>query len=143
MWRKYSSLHVADRLLIAEAAALLMIVGIGLRVVPFRLLRRLLDSHASAFPAATPASQDVIDRISWAVAAVARRLPERICACLAQALAVDTMLKRRGHAAELRLGVRTPTQFEAHAWVECGGHVVIGDRQDLETYSVLSAPPHS
>jgi hypothetical protein len=143
MWRKYAALNVADRPLIVEATALLMLVGIGLRVVPFRVLRRLLDDHARVFSTTTSVSQDVIDRISWAVAAVARRFAEPTMTCLVQALAVDAMLKRRGHVAQLRLGVRTLTPFEAHAWVECGGHIVIGDRQDLATYSILSAPTRS
>jgi hypothetical protein len=143
MWRTYSALDAADRPLVAEAATLLAIAWVGLRVAPFRVLRRLLDWHARTAPAATPASFDVVARISWAVAAVSRRFPERTMTCLTQALAGAAMLKRRGHAAELRFGVRGVTPFEAHAWVECEGRVVIGDRHDLAQYSVLAVPPGS
>lgn len=42
--------------------------------------------------------------------------------CLTRALVLDYYLHRYGQSSEIKLGVRTITgQFEAHAWVECGG----------------------
>lgn len=48
------------------------------------------------------------------------------------------MLRRGGHAATLRIGVRsTESPFAAHAWVECDGLLVAGDTERLGEYREL------
>jgi hypothetical protein len=51
------------------------------------------------------------------------------------------MLRRRGHAAALKVGVRrgAALSIDAHAWVECSGTVVIGTTPELAEYAVLSS----
>ena len=44
--------------------------------------------------------------------------------CLPKSLALAWMLRGRGLAATVRIGVRTAGGFEAHAWVECNGVAV-------------------
>ncbi|MDH3282140.1 MAG: lasso peptide biosynthesis B2 protein [Gammaproteobacteria bacterium] len=45
--------------------------------------------------------------------------------CMDQSVALWAMLKRRGYAANVRLGVRrNDTTLEAHAWVESAGRVI-------------------
>ncbi|PZU13687.1 MAG: lasso peptide biosynthesis B2 protein, partial [Citromicrobium sp.] len=60
-------------------------------------------------------------RATMLVSAVALRLPGRT-SCLIEALAVEAMLRRRGHECELRLGVPRASAahagFAAHAWIE-------------------------
>ncbi|MFZ5475953.1 MAG: lasso peptide biosynthesis B2 protein [Myxococcota bacterium] len=47
--------------------------------------------------------------------------------CLVQAVATQELLARRGHAAEIRLGVtRDGGALRAHAWVEAAGVVLVG-----------------
>lgn len=50
--------------------------------------------------------------------------------CLVQALALQYLLARSGHACTIRIGVREirPGRFAAHAWVVCGDVVVLGQR---------------
>ena len=59
-----------------------------------------------------------------------------------QALAADTILRRRGVACELRIGVRAADNgagpIEAHAWVDCGGAVAVGAINDLTDFKVLA-----
>lgn len=51
--------------------------------------------------------------------------------CLVRSLALLALLRRRGIAAELRIGVgRTTPGLEAHAWVESGG-VPLNDTADV------------
>lgn len=61
-----------------------------------------------------------------AVERAARFVPH--ASCLVQALALRRMLERRGAACDLRLGVARSRRgdFEAHAWIECGGKILIG-----------------
>ena len=49
------------------------------------------------------------------------------------------MLRQLGYEPELKIGVaREGRLLDAHAWVECDGHIVVGDA-GLDRYSVL--PP--
>ncbi len=63
-------------------------------------------------------------RIAWAVPAAAQAVPR--CTCLVRALAGRRMLWRRGIRSELRIGVAKSPDFQAHAWLECDGTIVIG-----------------
>jgi hypothetical protein len=134
LYRRYTSLDRARRRLVVEAGALVVLAWVGLRVLRFLTLRRLIDRYvigtaaavgrASSAPTATaigsatsglmavgaelaPPLADraaVVDAIRWAIGAAGRRLPW--ATCLVQALAADAMLRRRGIGAELRFGVR-------------------------------------
>ncbi|MCB0213695.1 MAG: lasso peptide biosynthesis B2 protein [Anaerolineae bacterium] len=48
--------------------------------------------------------------------------------CLTQALSALILLRRYGHPATLKIGValHEAKQFEAHAWVESQGLIVVG-----------------
>jgi len=131
-----------------EAAALLALVSIGLRLFRFSNLRRVLGSVARwrlEADADTPRGVARVDRIVWAVTAVSARLSLKNC--FARALSADVMLRRRGCASEVRFGVHGNRELHevlsAHAWVECEGKIVIGEADDLSEYAVLSAPRHS
>lgn len=130
-WRKFWYLSSEQKRLLAEAVALLACVRVGLRVLPFRTLRRALELS----PTADAAS---IERVTWAVTAAVRRV--RGTTCLATALIVCTMLRRHGHESVLRIGVRQTdrSQLEAHAWVECQGTIVIGEPPEMTGYAVLA-----
>jgi hypothetical protein len=57
--------------------------------------------------------------------------------CLVQSLALDRMLRQRGHATELRIGVRRENgALAAHAWVEHHGRALL--EAGLEQFSTLS-----
>src|SRR5579862_7931274 len=124
--RKLLDLGAAERRLLIEAAALLAAIRLGLWVLPFQTLRRLL----AKITAGTPASVHHPDRIAVQVMAAGRCWPGAHT-CLSEALATQVLLGRYGHQALLRIGVRKDEQggLSAHAWVENQGRVVIGDRE--------------
>ncbi len=69
------------------------------------------------------------------VEAIRRALPLTLRAsCLTQALAGWIMLTRHGAESRIRIGVASPQQqgFKAHAWLEVGGRVILGDVDDVE-----------
>jgi hypothetical protein len=78
------------------------------------------------------------DRIAWAVETASRHTPG-LKTCLTQALAAHVLLARRGYPALLRLGVAKGEreQFQAHAWVESEGKIMIGG-SELERYTPLA-----
>jgi hypothetical protein len=64
--------------------------------------------------------------------------------CLVRALAAQALLARRGHASQLRLGVARGSgrAFEAHAWLEQDGRVLVGGPLDgrYVPFPALDAP---
>lgn len=145
LWRKLRALSAADRRLLAEAGRLLVVTRIGLWLLPYPTLRRTLDR---AHPSGREPPREFPNRVSWAVTAVARRLPGMTC--LVQSLTAHALLRRRGYRADLRIGVQERASsaarpLEAHAWVECEGCVVVGKVRNLADYTVLTptAPPAS
>jgi hypothetical protein len=122
-----------DFRILAEAAFFHVMVKIGLRAVRYSRLTYLLDRA----PAVRHGHASVAT-ITWAGGAAARRIGTTTC--LGRALVVHTMLRRHGHAAILRIGVRRDgaASFEAHAWVECNGVVVIGELPEMAAYAVLA-----
>ncbi|HEX6133734.1 MAG TPA: lasso peptide biosynthesis B2 protein [Longimicrobiales bacterium] len=87
--------------------------ALGLRRT-FALLRRIA-------PRPTPAGADdrLVSETAHRVAVAAAFYPRRAL-CLEQSLTLFVLLRRRGVAADLRLGVQ-PRPFYAHAWVEIDG----------------------
>ena len=79
-----------------------------------------------------PAESTVPTRLSEIVAIAARNHLSAM-SCLPRALALRTMLARRGVESTLRIGVcKTPDGLEGHAWLEIGGNV-IDDAPDVAT----------
>jgi hypothetical protein len=117
-----------------EALVLLLLVRAGLRLVPFARLRGWLRrcEHVAA------RSPRPVSHITRAVEAAGRRLGGTTC--LAEALVAYTMLRRRGHAPLLRIGVRQRDRsiLEAHAWIECDGNVVMGEVPQIDGYAILA-----
>ena len=69
---------------------------------------------------------DEIHWVSWAIDALGER-PWTHALCLPRALAAHAMLRRRGIASRLCLGVkRSSGALDAHAWVEIGDDQIVG-----------------
>ncbi|HEX7243715.1 MAG TPA: lasso peptide biosynthesis B2 protein [Longimicrobiaceae bacterium] len=108
----------------ARCALLLLGVRLHLRARGFgpsvALARRLGRTRP---PLADDAgARALADSAARGVATAAAFFPGR-AVCLEQSLALYVVLRRRGVAAELRVGVH-PAPFTAHAWVEVAGEPV-------------------
>ncbi|MEQ8821051.1 MAG: lasso peptide biosynthesis B2 protein [Sumerlaeia bacterium] len=112
--------------LFLEAFSLLWLARMGLWVLPFRVIRRRWLTSVPSTP--EPATEDTvrhIRRVRKALALAGRAVPR--ADCLPRALVAHRLLARRGIATELHLGARHGTAgFEAHAWLEWRGQVVVG-----------------
>jgi len=111
------------RKLAVEAFVAVVVARLAVRFVS---TRRLL-----AWAAKTPARPwRFADPVLPALVGVAvDRVGAKLDAvCLPRALAAQAMLRRRGIASRLCLGVaREDRSLSAHAWVEIGGQVIVGD----------------
>jgi len=138
--RRLGSLAWRDRVLILQAAVLLPIVSVALRLCSYELVRAALDRIALV---RAPRDQRRVPapRVGWAVKAAAARMG-RWSSCLVEAVATAALLRRHGHASTVRFGVdpRSPRPtLNAHAWIECEGCVIVGELPELSDYRVLAA----
>lgn len=100
-------------------------VRLALWILPFRTLQRIQQHLGERRPSGRP-SRHTAREIATAIGAAARYIPR--ATCLTRALAAQFLLKANGHAAILHIGVARPEvgAFQAHAWVESGGTVLLG-----------------
>jgi hypothetical protein len=125
-----------DARLLVAAGATTAAIRVALWTVPFRAVRAAVSRLAASRPRRSD-DHGTLERIIWSVHVASRFVPR--ATCLTQSLAAEILLKRHGYHAELRLGVaREGEQFDAHAWVESNGRVVIGNI-DLSRYTAMHA----
>jgi hypothetical protein len=125
---------VRDFRLLTAATAATLAIRIALWMLPFRVVRaaaaRLIVPRCDISD-----PRPAVERIVWSVNVASRFIPR--ASCLTQSLAAQILLARHGYPAELRLGVaREGARFDAHAWVESDGRVVIGNA-NLWRYTLM------
>jgi Transglutaminase-like superfamily len=117
--------HRAGRRVVA--VLLLAAVKIALRVAPARALCALHQScNASAASAFPPDARHIetLRQLARSIDAAARMISGT---CLESALASCLGARLLGMPVRLRLGVdQLRPNLRAHAWVECGGTVLVG-----------------
>ena len=134
--RKFLHLTSSDRRLLVSTMLLLGALRVGLRLLPFRTLQRVVAELAQPPAGLRRANQSSVERLVWAVTAASRYVPR--ATCLTQALAAQVLLGRHGHRTQLRVGVARGEEgrLEAHAWLESEGKVVVGGGE-LSRYVLL------
>jgi Transglutaminase-like superfamily len=120
--RKFARSSAVERRLILQSFLVVPAVRLGLWLLPFRVVHRLVRDRRVSGRTAVSA-----ERIVWAVTAAAARVPR--ATCLTQALAASVLLPRYGHDATLRVGVAKDEdgRLRAHAWLESGGVTILGE----------------
>jgi hypothetical protein len=136
---KFLQREPSDRWLLVRVGALLLTVQVGLSLLPFKTLWEFLKGRSQ--PARPhPSEAQEMWRIVEAVESASRHSPIKIT-CLAQAMVGHFFLARRGYPVELRIGVmhNLHHHLEAHAWVEDGGEIILGENENLVYFTPL--PP--
>ena len=124
-------------LLTAEAALLICLMWVLLRLAPYPRIIKLLGFHRGKPKCASPAAAVTIDRVSPAIAAASRRLP--FCSCLERALAAALMLSRRQVPVSLCIGVQRIESIglKAHAWLLANQQLVTGDSGEISFVEMI------
>jgi hypothetical protein len=114
-------LSKSEILLLLQAGALVVAVRVALWIWPYDRVRAYLDGRQVVLEHGQPSA-----RVVRFISAVSRFVPR--ANCLTRALAAETLLRRHGHTATLQIGVskNSSEYLQAHAWVECGGIIVMG-----------------
>ena len=136
---KLRRLAFRDWLALATAGKELLRARIQFAIVPTgRIINRLKDAPQDGADAARPCNAA---RVSWAISAVAARVPWR-ADCLLRAMAADRWLRRCGERPQFFLGVAKDGEaFSAHAWLRCHGATVTGGDGAEYTEIVTPAGP--
>jgi hypothetical protein len=131
--RRLAELDRAERALLARAVLWVLGARLGLALVPYPRLQRLLDRASARYP--LPPVREV-EQVRWATTAAACRVPGT--RCLAWALAFRGLLGQAGFTSNLRIGVAKADGggLKAHAWVDYGGRTFSWG-EDVSGYAVL------
>ncbi len=125
----FRALPDEDRRLLFEAFVATVMFRLALYFFSIERLRRLAGRRGHG--------TRPVDRIVWAARAAARRVPGTTC--LSSALALQRLLTANAQASELHIGVtRDGGKFEAHAWVEQEGRILIGEDERRAYTRLLS-----
>lgn len=127
--RTYSEL-----LLLSRALAWVCAIRIGLWCASLARLQRIVA--ALTRPTSNRSGSFSVEQLSWAVSVASCYVPR--ATCLTQAVALHILLKRRGFPSRIQIGVAKEKggPFEAHAWVESQGRVVIGN-WELDRFTTM------
>lgn len=111
------------RMYLSEAALCLIVARIAVRLLPPSFVLRWASRPLKRIRCF---SGFETDWVAWAVeTAGSKRWVGAVC--LPRALAAQTMLRRRGIASLLCLGVaRGETGLTTHAWLEIGPNIIVG-----------------
>lgn len=126
--RKFSQLRGRERGLFLEAFVLLGLARLAVLTLPCRWITGWMGAAGAETPSSVePALSDLAAAISREVQRASRYTPWR-SQCLPQAMAAKRMLRRRGHASTLYLGVARQgrSSLSAHAWLRCGTVILTG-----------------
>ncbi len=127
-WASFHALTWPERRTLLAAIGWLPLFSLGLRVLGPRRFQVWLQRDNP--PIGSKVSLDDIVRIATLVNIAARQAPVP-ATCLTRSLLLGWVLRRRGVANQLRIGVRlTQGALDAHAWVEYAG-IPINDRPDV------------
>ena len=133
---KWNSLSGQGKLIFLKAAVCLVLIKLGLKFLPFITFRKAYHwlCNTNSFQ---EISQEKINQTVWAVDTAANLLPLNLL-CLPRALATKYLL-RKVPALTLEIGVEVNPgkRFEAHAWVEKNGSVIMGNWPESVLYQQI------
>jgi hypothetical protein len=132
---RFVRLNGADQWLLMRAAAWLGVARLRLALTSFQQLSERLSNDAPESRA--DPDPEFLRRVGFAVGAAANNVPWR-ADCFPQAIAARMLLKHRGHASKIHLGVEKSGEgsIAGHAWVTCGDVVVTGG-EELDRYTEM------
>lgn len=136
--RSFFGLPPDERLVLVQAWAWLFVAHVALHLVSFRRVLSVAERVVGQRPGSLRHLSS--ERLAQLVEIAGRHAPMRTT-CLTEALALSWILRRRGLAGELRIGVaRHDGALVAHAWLEASDGP-IGELSDVEPYAALQSRP--
>jgi len=136
---KFLNLPHLEKKLFCQVLLTVCVIRAGLWVLPFKWVKRYLAINNSAKSQDDSADWIVITSVTNKVKTCSRFVP--YATCLTQALTTHSVLNRQGASSELKIGVAKDGngKFEAHAWLEVNGKIIIGKIPRHQRFAVLDS----
>ncbi|WP_414617687.1 lasso peptide biosynthesis B2 protein [Dyadobacter sp. 32] len=132
-WTKWTQLTSSRKLAFVRAVFSLLWIKAGLVFLSFSGFRKLFY-WLSRTRQYSEISEKKTDDIVWAVSTAANILPFELL-CLPRALATKYLMRNVSSLTlEIGVDINPGTGFEAHAWIERNGKIIIGDWSDSVSY---------
>lgn len=123
VFSSFIALKSADKRLILKTFFLNYYMRLITWILPFKKVRKISRDMGKN------RTKDQIDisRLLWAVNVTSSYVFKSTC--LTRALTAQILLEQQGYHSVLRIGVIKDEEFEAHAWLEYKGEVVLGESE--------------
>ena len=126
-FKQFRRFNLSSQRLLIQTFILVCFIRLSLKLLSFQQFRKLY-SRLTRSKERVDAPDELIVRRTWAIKKISSTLS---ATCLPQALALTYFLRKDKHI-ELIVGVRKSHTFEAHAWVERNGVILIGDLPGID-----------
>lgn len=129
--------------LLLEAALMLTLARLALRLVPFRQLNPFFNRPVRGSQVNGRRRESLRKEVAWAIDRTAKILPGETV-CFPRGIAAQALLRRRGVGTTLYYGVTTGNGngSTAHVWVQDDAQGVVG-HHDIEAYHILARYPET
>ena len=136
-FRRFLRLRSVEQVLLVRAATLLSAIRIGLWLLPFKVLQRVISKLIKGAAVSSIKRNVPVGHGVWAVETAARYVPH--ATCLTRALAAQVLLALDGTPASVHIGVAKGKDgvLEAHAWLEAEGKILLGGSDSNQRYARL------
>ncbi|MCD6291053.1 MAG: lasso peptide biosynthesis B2 protein [Anaerolineae bacterium] len=126
-WHKWQGLQPRDRWGVLQAWSLLLAADVGLRLLPFRLMRHLIIIGEREKDKGNISPEEAAAIVArWhRLVSIAGQHHIRPMLCLRRAIVLRWLLAKEGLAAQVRIGLhKENNSFYTHAWVERNGKAI-------------------
>ena len=141
-FKKFTKLSAEEKKLFMEAYVTLGMMRSAILTVSFKRLTRSLEHVAKKkeLEKLNEREMETAQKVGQAIMRASAYTPWE-SACLAQSLAAQKMLQKRGVSGVFYLGVAKDNEIEdkmkAHAWTQCGDDIITG-KSGHEVFTVVS-----
>ncbi len=108
------------KIFLIKSMVLIILTRSMLRLFSFSRVKKLSARMSS------PGEDADLEDLVWSVKTASHLLGS---SCLVNAISGQILLSRHNHPSKLRIGVFKDDKFEAHAWLEVEGRVVLGETE--------------
>jgi hypothetical protein len=124
---RFINLDSRDKKIIIDSLFWIVCIRLMIWLFPFDLVQKKVCKRVDKYKSNSKRSVNMI-RLKILIVATARQVPR--ATCLVQALAGHILFSKYGYNTSIKIGVLTENgEFEAHAWLEHGEIVVLGESE--------------
>ncbi len=111
-----------DQQLLITTLLTMITIRLKLWFIPFNRIQQSIERSTNK-----TANNIPVAKLIWTVQTVSNYIPQ--ATCLTKALTAQKLLKKNGYHSMIKIGVNKDAEgeFEAHAWLEYSGRVIIGE----------------